>query len=155
MTKPVLFEWAQDQTSMQPTTQSQWEEGFKYLDSTSAGKVKTDAHDFVFSEITKAVRWTLDAIPDSDINVQNVLASNGYEVKRNGVIRQWGYQSNGTLSGGTINFLFEFPNECTSISMTRRATEAVANSFSANVTKSSFEWYNETTVAFYWEATGF
>lgn len=65
MTKPVLYEWARDQTSLPPTTQSQWEKGFTYLDSATGGKVTTYVHDYPFSEITKAVRWTLDALPDN------------------------------------------------------------------------------------------
>lgn len=67
MTKPVLYEWALDQTSLPPTTQAQWEEGFTYLNAATGGKVPTYVHDYPFSEITKAIRWTLDALPDDGI----------------------------------------------------------------------------------------
>ncbi|WAX23104.1 tail protein [Vibrio phage 13VT501A] len=67
MTKPVLYEWALDQTTLPPTTQAQWEEGFTYLNAATNGKVPTYVHDYPFSEITKAIRWTLDAIPDDGV----------------------------------------------------------------------------------------
>lgn len=67
MAKPVLYEWAQDQVSLPPTTQAQWEQGFTYLDTATGGKVPTYVHDYPFSEITKAVRWCLDALPESGV----------------------------------------------------------------------------------------
>lgn len=73
MAKPVLYEWALDQTSLPPTSQAQWEEGFQYLNAATGGKVPTYVHDYPFSEITKAIRWTLDAIPENGIEAKNYL----------------------------------------------------------------------------------
>lgn len=84
MTKPVLYEWALDQTSLPPTTQAQWEEGFTYLNTATGGKVPTYVHDYPFSEITKAIRWTLDALPDS--GVASAYVENRFKGNQNPVV---------------------------------------------------------------------
>lgn len=84
MTKPVLYEWALDQTSLPPITRAQWEEGFTYLNSATGGKVPTYVHDYPFSEITKAIRWTLDALPDDGIT--SAYVENRFKGNQNPVV---------------------------------------------------------------------
>ena len=93
---------------MTPTTRDQWEEGFKYLASTSGGKVKTQSHDSVFSEITKAIRWTLDSIDYSGAVSRRSLAGMRGEFHCKSAPYGWVHANGQELSRTTDDALWQF-----------------------------------------------